>query len=106
MRATTTALALAALALGACPEHTARTSVATGLVGGGIGLVAGALVGRPIERARRRTVLGAEAGAIVGTVDEIVHDRNEPRGNRRLDRRDSGRRYDGPLHATRYGYRY
>jgi hypothetical protein len=51
-------------------------------------------------------VLGAATGAFVGTVDEIVHDRNEPRGNRRLDRRNSGRRYDGPRHATRYGYRY
>jgi len=107
MRAMMTALALlAAMALGACTERTARISVATGLVGGGIGLVAGALVGHPVEGARRGVVLGAATGAFAGTLEEVVHDRNEPRGNRRLDRRYSGRRYDGRRTDTRYGYRY
>ena len=51
MRGTLTVLALLAVtALGACTEHTARSTARGGLIGGGVGLVAGALYGKVLTR--------------------------------------------------------
>ncbi len=73
MRAMMTVSALlVALALSACSERTVRSIARGGLIGGGIGLVSGAIYGDPIKGAARGAVLGAATGAIVGTVDDII----------------------------------
>jgi len=97
MRAKSVILALvAALALGACTPLTARTTVAGGLLGGGIGLLAGASNGDAGQSAAAGALLGAATGLFVGVVQE------DPYGYGYRD----GRRYrfdDGSAYVDRQG---
>ncbi|HUS54800.1 MAG TPA: glycine zipper family protein [Thermohalobaculum sp.] len=66
---------VATLMLGACTEHTARTSLQGGLIGGATGLVVGSIFKHPVKNAARGAVLGAAAGALVGTIDDAAEGR-------------------------------
>lgn len=87
---------LAAGALGACTDNQARRATEGGLVGGTIGLIAGAAHGHPGRSAVDGALIGAAAGATLGTLEDI----------RRRDRdigddQDGGYNRDGGYYRDR-----
>jgi hypothetical protein len=98
----TASVLIAGFALSACTERTIESTAKGGLIGGGVGLVAGALYGDPVEGAAHGVVLGAATGAIVSTANELFDDRSrDDRGAYRDDYYSSDRQYE-PEYDRRY----
>ena len=63
-------LAASVLTLGACGNTTGDRALSGGAIGGGVGLVGGALVGAPLAGAAIGAVGGAAVGALT-TPDQV-----------------------------------
>ncbi len=73
------AAGVATLVLAGCTsegsQDTIRSTAKGGLIGGGVGLVVGALDGRPVRGAAHGVAIGAAAGALTSVADQLFNPR-------------------------------
>ena len=77
MRILVLAAGVVSLLLAGCTQQntqeTVRSTARGGLIGGGVGLVAGALNGKPVKGAAHGVVIGSAAGALVSVADQLFY---------------------------------